>query len=39
MGHEHKICAVAPGSIGEELELAPGDVLLAVEKVHRFLVL
>ncbi len=30
MGHEHKICAVAPGSIGEELELAPGDVLLAI---------
>ena len=27
---EHRIQAVQPGSIGEELELAPGDVVLAV---------
>lgn len=26
----HKISAVAPGSIGEELELAPGDVVLSI---------
>lgn len=26
----HRIAAVAPGSIAEELELAPGDVILAV---------
>ena len=26
----HKIAAVAPGSIAEELELAPGDVILAI---------
>lgn len=27
----HKITAVAPGSIGEELELEPGDVLLTID--------
>ena len=27
---EHKIRAVLPGSIAEELELEPGDVLVAV---------
>lgn len=27
----HKITAVAPGSIGEELELEPGDVLLSID--------
>ena len=27
----HKITAVAPGSIGEELELEPGDILLAID--------
>ena len=26
----HKISAVEPGSIGEELELEPGDVLLTI---------
>ena len=26
----HKIAAVAPGSIAEELELEPGDVILAI---------
>ena len=26
----HKIASVAPGSIAEELELAPGDVILAI---------
>ncbi len=27
----HKITAVAPGSIGEELELEPGDILLTID--------
>ena len=27
----HKITAVAPGSIGEELELEPGDILLSID--------
>ena len=27
----HKITAVAPGSIAEELELEPGDVLLTID--------
>ena len=27
----HKITAVAPGSIGEELELEPGDLLLTID--------
>jgi len=27
----HKITAVAPGSIGEELELEPGDMVLAID--------
>ena len=27
---EHRIREIQPGSIGEELELAPGDVVLAV---------
>ena len=27
----HKITAVAPGSIGEELELEPGDLLLSID--------
>lgn len=28
--HEHVIATVAPGSIAEELEIVPGDVLLAI---------
>ncbi len=27
----HKITQVAPGSIGEELELEPGDILLTID--------
>ena len=30
MDHEHKIQSVHPGSIAEELELEPGDVLLSI---------
>ena len=30
MEKEHVICRVEPGSIAEEMEIEPGDVLLAV---------
>ncbi|MDO4454474.1 MAG: DUF512 domain-containing protein [Eubacteriales bacterium] len=29
--HEHKISCVLPGSIGEEMEIVPGDVLISID--------
>ena len=29
--HEHKISCVLPGSIGEEMEIEPGDVLVSID--------